>query len=542
MHNRAFMKVALLGLLMLVLVPGFAAAASQGPEMLASTAAERAVAVSGPVISIAPLSHDYGIVNVGGSLSFDYTISNIGDAPLTVSGGLGSDPQLTVTSAMPIVLPAGGSAPMSVAYTPSSGASLAASVTVTSNATNGAYTVNASGRGNTAPFFNPALVDHPWSAFLNLTFDTPALDLEGDPIAYSAALLPVGATYSGAGHFDWTPGFADAGDHFVTFMASDGLASSSQTINISVTATNAHPPVANPGGPYQGAVNNPVSFDGSASFDPDGTPLTYAWVFGDGGTGTGATPSHTYLSANTYFVHLTVTDGGTPALPSLDAQTTAVIQNAVQAQLIFKNGIINVKSNNQVMGMETVGLPPSAIDPATVALNATVCGTTSIPATSAKGAKIGDMDADLLPDLDVHFTRAGMAALVGCVPNNSMVTVTMTGRTTLAYGNLPVVGTATLPVHKGGGAGVSAFASPNPFNPETSIQYTLQGDGAASVRIYSLTGRLVRTLQEGFATRGVYEVRWNGKSESGAALPSGMYFVQVKQGLDSSITKVVMTK
>ena len=82
MHNRAFMKVALLGLLTLVLVPGFAAAASQGPEMLASTAAERAVAVSGPVISIAPLSHDYGIVNAGASASFDFTITNTGDADL----------------------------------------------------------------------------------------------------------------------------------------------------------------------------------------------------------------------------------------------------------------------------------------------------------------------------------------------------------------------------------------------------------------------------------------------------------------------------
>jgi PKD repeat protein len=541
MHNRAFMKVALLGLLMLVLVPGFAAAASQGPEMLASTAAERAAAVSGPVISIAPLAHDYGFVNVGGSMLFDFVITNTGDAPLSVNAAISSDPQVTVPTALPMVVAAGGSMPLSAVYTPSSGASLSGTITVASDASNGAFTVNVSGRGNTAPFFDPALVDHPGFAHVNLAFDTPATDAEGDPVSYSVASLPVGATYSGAGHFDWTPGFADAGDHFVTFTASDGFASSSQTINIHITADNVNPPVANPGGPYQGAVGNPVAFDGSASSDPDGTALTYAWAFGDGGTGTGATPSHTYLSANTYFVTLTVTDAGTPPLPA-SAQTTAVIQNAVQASLIFKNGLINLKANNQVMGMETVGLPPSAIDPATVALNATYCATASIPVLSAKGAKIGDMDADLLPDLDVHFSRANMNALLGCVANNAMVTVTMTARTTLAYGNLPVVGTATLPVHKGGGAGVSAFASPNPFNPETSIQYSLRNDGAASVRIYSLTGRLVRTLQEGFATRGTYEVRWNGKDESGASLPSAVYFVQVKQGLDSSITKVVMAK
>lgn len=539
MHNRAFMKVALLGLLTLVLVPGFAAAASQGPEMLASTAAERAVAVSGPVISIAPLSHDYGIVNAGASASFDFTITNTGDADLHLNMAVGSDPLVTATFGVMTVAPL-GSTVMSAVYAPLTGAPLAGSITVTSDASNGPYTVNVSGRGNTAPFFDPLLTDKSGAAFVDLAFDTPARDLEDDPISYSAVGLPVGATYGG-GHFDWTPGFADAGDHAVTFMVSDGLASTSQTINIHITATNAHPPVANPGGPYQGAVGNPVSFDGSASFDPDGTVLTYAWDFGDSHTATGVNPSHTYAAASVFLVTLTVTDGGTPPLQA-SAQTSAQIQNAVQAQLLFKNGVINVKANNQVMGLQTVGIPPSAIDPATVMLNATVCGTTSISVLSTKSAKIGDLNGDLLPDLDVFFTRAGMQALVGCVPNNSMVTVTMTGRTTLAYGNLPVVGTATLPVHKGGGAAAAAFASPNPFNPETSIQYSLRDDGNASVRIYSLTGRLVRTLQEGFATRGTYEVRWNGKDERGASLPSGMYFVQVKQGSESSITKVVMAK
>ncbi|WP_040583528.1 PKD domain-containing protein, partial [Sedimentibacter sp. B4] len=41
----------------------------------------------------------------------------------------------------------------------------------------------------------------------------------------------------------------------------------------------------------------------------DGDSLTYAWDFGDGGNGTGATASHTYGSAGTYDVKLTVSDG-----------------------------------------------------------------------------------------------------------------------------------------------------------------------------------------------------------------------------------------
>ena len=51
-----------------------------------------------------------------------------------------------------------------------------------------------------------------------------------------------------------------------------------------------------------------VAFDGSASSDPDGSIASYAWTFGDGGSATGPTTSHTYQSAGTYTARLTVTD------------------------------------------------------------------------------------------------------------------------------------------------------------------------------------------------------------------------------------------
>lgn len=51
-----------------------------------------------------------------------------------------------------------------------------------------------------------------------------------------------------------------------------------------------------------------VGFSGSGSTDSDGTITGYAWNFGDGTTGTGATPSHTYAAAGTYVVTLVVTD------------------------------------------------------------------------------------------------------------------------------------------------------------------------------------------------------------------------------------------
>jgi hypothetical protein len=81
------------------------------------------------------------------------------------------------------------------------------------------------------------------------------------------------------------------------------------------------PPVSDPDGPYIGIIGGPLTFDGSGSYDPDGT-ISYEWDFGDTGTGTGATPTHTYASDGIYTVTLTVTDddGATDT-----ATTTATI-------------------------------------------------------------------------------------------------------------------------------------------------------------------------------------------------------------------------
>lgn len=70
------------------------------------------------------------------------------------------------------------------------------------------------------------------------------------------------------------------------------------------------PPVARPGGPYNGTLNLAIAFNGATSSDADGSIASYAWNFGDGTTGSGATPSHSYTGVGTYTVTLTVTDNG----------------------------------------------------------------------------------------------------------------------------------------------------------------------------------------------------------------------------------------
>ncbi len=60
--------------------------------------------------------------------------------------------------------------------------------------------------------------------------------------------------------------------------------------------------------PESGEAPLAVAFDASGSSDPDGQVVAYAWEFGDSGSGTGASVQHTFDTAGTYTVTLTVTD------------------------------------------------------------------------------------------------------------------------------------------------------------------------------------------------------------------------------------------
>lgn len=81
------------------------------------------------------------------------------------------------------------------------------------------------------------------------------------------------------------------------------------------------PPVASFSSACSGLA---CTFDASASSDPNGSITNYAWNFGDGQTGTGAKPSHTYGAGGTYQVRLTVTDN----LGASTATTNAVAVTA----------------------------------------------------------------------------------------------------------------------------------------------------------------------------------------------------------------------
>ncbi|MFT3943703.1 MAG: PKD domain-containing protein [Ancrocorticia sp.] len=101
-----------------------------------------------------------------------------------------------------------------------------------------------------------------------------------------------------------------------------------------------------------------VAFDGSASSDADGSIASYAWNFGDGKTGTGAKPSHTYTESGTYEVTLTVTDNrGTQG----SATRSVTVSEGTEPVLVLANDAFNRTVSSgwgsaQVGGPWTVGV------------------------------------------------------------------------------------------------------------------------------------------------------------------------------------------
>jgi len=88
---------------------------------------------------------------------------------------------------------------------------------------------------------------------------------------------------------------------------------------------------------------------------------------------------------------------------------------------------------------------------------------------------------------------------------------------------------------------------PNPFNPETWIPYQLASNAQVIMRIYNVRGNLVRTMNLGKKAAGVYffkdkAAHWEGKSNTGERVSSGVFFYQLQAGKFSAVRKMIIVK
>jgi hypothetical protein len=83
---------------------------------------------------------------------------------------------------------------------------------------------------------------------------------------------------------------------------------------------------------------------------------------------------------------------------------------------------------------------------------------------------------------------------------------------------------------------------PNPFNPETTIRFSLGTAGPVKLSVYNTKGQLVKTLANSQMPSGQHQMIWNGRDESGAPVASGVYFYRLNTDNYSRIMKMVLMK
>lgn len=89
-------------------------------------------------------------------------------------------------------------------------------------------------------------------------------------------------------------------------------------------------------------------------------------------------------------------------------------------------------------------------------------------------------------------------------------------------------------------AGLSSY--PNPFNPMTTLAYTLPRGGEVTLRVMDVRGRVVRTLQAGVQSAGSKELTWDGRDDAGRALPSGTYLARLETADFATVQKMALLK
>jgi hypothetical protein len=376
-----------------------------------------------------------------------------------------------------------------------------------------------------------------------LQIHVTATDGYGRHVTLSAEDLPSGATFQDGGDdtgvLAWTPSFSQAGSYAVTFHADagGGVTASART-RITVNNLN-RAPIADAGGPYYGEPNVPIAFDGSGSSDPDGDPISLGWAFGDGFAGYGTKTAHAYAVPGVYSVTLYVHDRFAEARDSTTATVTG-------ARAFTMGGDRNIRLGSgkptwcaQIEAQQNLFVPED-VDLASIVLktDGTTGSVAEIQAVADGLSHPDDQDGDGVPEVTTCFSKEDLRLLFGLVRGTQSVPVRIEGH---LLSGAPFG--AELEVLVIGSTGTAALAaSPNPFNPHTTVTFYMASQGHVRLQVFDAAGRLVRTLFDGSRSAGYHDVLWTGETEHGSRAPSGVYYLELDSVAGSSRRSIVLVR
>jgi hypothetical protein len=83
---------------------------------------------------------------------------------------------------------------------------------------------------------------------------------------------------------------------------------------------------------------------------------------------------------------------------------------------------------------------------------------------------------------------------------------------------------------------------PNPFNPSTTISFTLPASGPVSLAVYDITGRKIRDVISGPMSAGSHSAVWDGRDSAGKTVSSGVYLSRLTQGGKTVSRRMLLVK
>lgn len=83
---------------------------------------------------------------------------------------------------------------------------------------------------------------------------------------------------------------------------------------------------------------------------------------------------------------------------------------------------------------------------------------------------------------------------------------------------------------------------PNPFNPETIINYTLSANDSVTITILNIKGQVIKSLFKGPVTKGNHKIIWNGNDNSGKSVCGGIYLCRLKTSAVTKTLKLTLVK
>ncbi len=147
-------------------------------------------------------------------------------------------------------------------------------------------------------------------------------------------------------------------------------------------------------------------------------------------------------------------------------------------------------------------------------------GTISFPASGTRGSVYRWTNGAWAP-VDSYFQGGRM-----CAP--------ISEGGIYVFGTAPGVVSPELPT-----ALTLAGTYPNPFSSEAVISFSLPTAGNASLRVYDMSGRIIRTIADGEMAAAAHSLVWDGRDDSGNTVAAGVYFCRLESSGQSAVQKML---